>query len=240
MSTDRQSACAFENRNQHPKRKSNFRTTRSFETLLLALTACIVLAATSVASATEPVVKIQEDWKVELNIPEPDDQAPQIVTTFSPSGSLSGVYGVLEVNHATMPEYDAGGMQLQAWNGEDFLWYKNSRRLQLLQREDEQITYTVNMSIESGYLKFEVTNGNSMTWGDFGNSGYFVVWVPTDLNDLSQYNSDFSINKSRVGFASHRVKKFARTAVRKYAQDGTLLDTDSTERVVHQHTADAE
>jgi hypothetical protein len=58
------------------------------------------------------------------------------------------------------------------------------------------------------------------------------------MSDLSSYDDSTSVAKSRVGFASHRVKKFSRHAVRKYSADGNLVSSSDTEQVVHQHTSD--
>lgn len=235
MSKQRQS-----HNSSHPQSESqqpNLVLTRSQLIFSLFTAATLLSLATSTASAEEPIVMIQEDWKVELNMPDPDDQSPQIITTVSPNGSTDGVHAVFEINHATMPEYDSGGMQLQAWWGESVLNWDNSRRTSLLQRSDETITFTVSMALYDGYLKVQILNGQSQTWGTFGSSGYFYVWIPTGMNNLNSYDPNTSIAKSRVGFASHRVKKFARLAVRKYSADG-LVSTDDTVRVVHQHVSE--
>jgi hypothetical protein len=93
------------------------------------------------------------------------------------------------------------------------------------------------MDVEDGVLTFEVKNGSSETWGEFGRIGWFKLSQATQLSNLDSYDSNTSVNNSRVGFASHRVKKFARTKVRYYSADG-LVSTDETERVVHQHVSD--
>ena len=93
----------------------------------------------------------------------------------------------------------------------------------------------MSMSVSGGNLVFEVLNGTSSSWGDFGGQGYLRSSASTGLHDLMAYNSEVSLQHSRVGYASHRVKKLARTAVRYYAGN-TLIATNSTERIVHQYT----
>ena len=88
------------------------------------------------------------------------------------------------------------------------------------------------MSLEGGQLKFEVLNGNSITWANFGGQGYLKSTLPTDLTHLGSYRPDTSLKHSRVGFASHRVKKLVRKQVRYYTETG-LVATDSNESVVH-------
>ncbi|MEX2286783.1 MAG: hypothetical protein WD648_06815 [Planctomycetaceae bacterium] len=199
--------------------------------LFAAILAFLTCAA---ADGSEPIVRVEEDWKVEVNVPNPDDHAPQIVNSISPNGSLDGLHAVFELNHSTLPDYTAGGMQLQTWVGETNLEYKNSPGSGLLHHDDETVTYTLSMSVNGGSLTFEVVNGHSDTWGKFGGLGYLKSSVSTDLSNLNSYDSNTSVNKSRVGYASHRVKKFARTKVRLYSADG-LVSTDETERVVHVH-----
>src|SRR5262249_19484264 len=160
--------------------------------------------------------RVEEDWKVEVNIPDPDNQAPQIITSVSPNGSVVGLHAVFELNHKTMPDYSAGGMQLQGWWDEEVSSYHTSSHTELLNREDETITYTVAMSVADGQMKFEIKNGNSSTWGTFG-KGHFYLSMPTDMTSLDSYDSSTSLTNSRVGFASYRVGKFSRVAVRKYS-----------------------
>src|SRR4051812_15359692 len=78
---------------------------------LLAFFACATANA-----ASDAVVRVEEDWKVEVNIPNPDDHAPQIVNSISPTGNLEGLHAVFELNHRSLNNYGAGGMQLQAWS----------------------------------------------------------------------------------------------------------------------------
>ncbi len=201
--------------------------------LLAALVAAYCLAE-GAAAEPGPVVRIEEDWSIEIGVPDPSENAPQIITVLSPTDSLNGVHVVFELNHATLPEYQAGGMQLQRWHGDQSLDVHNFPNLKALGIENETITYTMTMSLEGNQLKFEVLNGNSSTWGNFGGQGYLKSILPTDLTHLGSYSLNTSVEHSRVGFASHRVKKFVRTQVRYYSIDG-LVATDTTERVVHSY-----
>ena len=198
--------------------------------ILIALAAAVW--APGYAAADGPVVRVEEDWEVVIGVPEPDEDAPQIVTVISPYNSLDSVHAVFELNHSTLPSYGGGGMQLQKWFGDYPLSYHNSPSPSALAAANETVRFTMKMSVGEGKLQFEVVNGQSSTWGQFGGQGYLKTSTPTLLNDLSTYNTLVSTQNSRVGFASHRVKKLARTEVRYYSAD-ELVSTDADEVVVH-------
>jgi len=190
----------------------------------------------SKASADDQtVVRIEEDWQIELGIPSPKDHAPQIVTVLSPRPTLDHEYSVFELNHVTYPEYFAGGLQLQSWRGTRLSRYGSSPRQQLLQTADEKISFTSAMTLDDEYLQFEIVDGSSQTWSSFGGQGYLRTRGPTALEDLSGYSPDVSVKNSRVAFASHRVRKLMLVEVRYYTEAG-LLTKDETLRVVHEYS----
>lgn len=189
--------------------------------------------------ASDPVIRVEEDWRVEISMPDPDDHAPQIINVMSPLPSLDWVHVVFELNHSTLPDYLEGGMQLQRWFGEYPLNYRNFPTCDLLHHSEETITYTLSMEVEAGKLTFEVENGNSETWGTFGGQGYLKHSEPTILSNLDLYDATGSVVNSRIGYASHRVTRFVLTEVRYYSALG-LVATDETDRVVHEHTITAE
>jgi hypothetical protein len=203
------------------------RTCLSFGIAVAAL-----VATASPAQADGPVDRVEEDWRVEVALPDADGQAPQIVTVLAPVDSVAGPHCVFELNHATQPNYRAGGMQLQSWTGEQLTESRNFPDCKLLYTPSEVITFTVVMSVENGVLKYEVVNGHSSTWGDFGGQGYLKTSIAVNVDNLDEYNLNTSINNSMVGFASHRVQKFSRTKVRLFS-DEEVVGTDTTERVVH-------
>lgn len=195
------------------------------------------LIGSAVATADDPVIiKIEEDWRVEIGSPSPDDHAPQIVTVVSPVGNLDHEYSVFELNHMTYPDYHAGGMQLQRWWSE---WLSSTRiwphSTQKLTINDEVITFTSRMSLDDGDLLFQIRNGVSQTWPDFGTHGHLSTRHETTLPDLSDYSPDFSAANSRVAYAKHRVRKLVLVQVRYYSQAG-LVTTDDTPRIVHEYS----
>lgn len=201
---------------------------------LIVMSTC--LFAASRAAADDPsIIRVEEDWRVEVGTPEPEDHAPQIVTVLSPVGNLEREHSVFELNHASFPDYTSGGMQLQFWR-QDWLWgYGSTPHHQKLYHDNEVITFTSTMLIDGSFLEFQIVNGVSQTWSTFGGNGYLKTRYYTTLDDLDEYSPDVSAANSRVAFASHRVRKLVLTQVRYYSEDG-LVATDSTPRIVHEHT----
>lgn len=188
----------------------------------------------TVVSASEPIVRVEEDWTVEIGTPDPEKHAPQIVIVMSPTANLSSTYSLFELNHSSLPDYVAGGMQLQTWNGETNLDKRNSPHTAVLNNVDETLKLTMRMKIDNGVLQFEVVNGSSETWGPFGGQGYLKTNLSTGMTNLSGYSKTTSTKHSKIGFAKHRVKCLKRTAIRYYSTTG-LVQTDSTVTVVHTH-----
>lgn len=200
---------------------------------LLVMSTCLFAASRAAADGPN-IVRVEEDWRVEVGTPEPEDHAPQIVTVLSPVGNLEREYSVFELNHATFPEYTSGGMQLQCWRN-DWLWgYGSTPHNQKLHHDNEVITFTSKMLIDGNTLEFQIVNGASQTWSTFGGNGYLKTRYFTTLNDLNNYSPDVSATNSRVAFASHRVRKLVLTKVRYYSSEG-LVATDATPRVVHEY-----
>ncbi|MDA0283436.1 MAG: hypothetical protein O3B86_08775 [Planctomycetota bacterium] len=201
---------------------------------LIAVSACL-LAVSSVTADDSAIIKVEEDWRVEIGTPSPEDHAPQIVTVLSPVGDLEREHSVFELNHATYPEYSSGGMQLQCWRRDWLSGFGTSPQAKKLDLHNEVITFTSAMRIDDGALEFQIRNGVSQTWSTFGGNGYLKTRYSTTLNDLANYSPDVSVANSRVAFASHRVRKLVLTTVRYYSQEG-LVTTDETQRIVHEYS----
>lgn len=199
----------------------------------LVVAALFVLSG-GIAEAAPPAgtVRVEEDWEVVINTPDPDGHAPQIITAMASRSELTDVHAVFELNHSTLPEYNAGGMQLQIWSGDTNLNHRHAYRFGLLSHNNEVIRYTMRMELKNGAIEFEVKDGTSSTWGDFGRYGWFRTSVATTQTNFVEYSPETSIKNSRVGFARHRVQRFFLKQVRYYSAAG-LLATDETERVVH-------
>ncbi len=209
----------------------------SFPSLVAAIALLGVISMSESASA-QPTY-IEEDWEVIIGTPDPDGHAPQIITAMSSTDRLEDVHVIFELNHATLPVYQAGGMGLQIWSSETNLAHMTHPRQGVLQTQDEVIRYTMTQKVSNGVIKFEVKNGQSTTWGTgtWGIGG-FSLQVPTSQTAVPNYSPETSVKFSKVSFAKHRVKKFALKEARTYGPNGILLTTDTTERIVHELPTD--
>lgn len=176
-------------------------------------------------------MRIEEDWYVQIGTPSPVEDSPQITTVLSPSWTLNGNYAVFDMNCATQPNFESGGVQLQLWEDNAITQSCSNVNWDSLCHANEEIRYTSAMSIENDHLVFEILNGTSSTWGTFGH-GELKLQIPTWRNHLNWYSPWFSESNSRIGFASHRVKRFILERVRFYSSSGMLGEqTDS--RILH-------
>jgi hypothetical protein len=194
----------------------------------------ILLLPMALKAQTGPtVMKVEEDWELVLSEPSPANAAPQVTCSISPLGHFDGIYAALELNHGTLPSYTAGGLQLQAWNGESWLTVRDYDNT-TLQSSGEVVTWTTRMSLSAGKVTFFITNGNSTSWGAFGSGGNIKLSLITGLLNLNAYSPDLSVSNSGIGFGSQRVQSLKLKKVRYYDALGNLLSEDTTPRVVHQ------
>ena len=203
--------------------------------LLVAAIAVISWAATAFGGegSPQPIVRIEEDWVVEIGEPDPTGCAPQVITAMSSTDQLADVHCVFEINHTNFPRYTAGGMELQIWSGDQLLDYRLHPKTGVCATPNEVIKYTTSMKLTGSAIEFEVKNGSSTTWGNFGRVGWFRCSVPTSQTAFTRYSPDVSVENSYVGYASHRVKKVVLKEVRYYSPSG-LVHTTSGERIVHE------
>lgn len=210
----------------------------------LRLIQCAILAALCFAhpasaqlalpvSTVQTVNAIEEDWEFEVGDPNSDEILPQIFVVTSPRGDLTGKHAVFEINNLLLPDFYGGGLQFQTWDGDVAIGEKHHDNFSALATSGEQVKFTVRMQTKDGKVQFQIKDGESSTWGAFGQDSALSLAHSTDLVDLSGYSPDTSVRYSRVGFGGNRVNRLVLKVVRYYA-DTTLLLTDSNERDVLQ------
>lgn len=187
--------------------------------------------AQSVSGFTGPdISKVEEDWVIEIGEPNADEVSPQIFVVSTPSGTLDGKHAVFEINNLVLPNFYGGGLQFQTWNGETNIGECHHSNFNALATQGEQITFTLKMRVTDGQVTFNVLNGHSTTWGDFGGDS-LKLSHNSDVSDLTGYSPDKSVKFAKVGFGGNRVTKFVLKEVRYYYL-GNLVTTDTTERDV--------
>lgn len=185
----------------------------------------------SASSSASDITVIEEDWQLEIGIPNPERSAPQVNSLISSLGDTSGYYAVLLVNqHGN----EGGGLQLQLWNGPTLLATREEG-LASLATEGEKIQWTTRMEIDSrGILTVQVYNGTSDTWGKFGGKGSLTISVTTPLSNLNAYDPNVSTANTGIDFGNNRVTKMTLRKVRVYYGNKKTVE-QALERVVFQN-----
>jgi hypothetical protein len=175
---------------------------------------------------------VEEDWELVVAEPYAATNAPQVTATMSPTNSEDGLHMTWEINHKSGAQFVGGGLTMQLWQGEG--WLATQRPVaSTLMTAAETIRWTQSMKVQGGNLCFEVKDGTSTTWGNFGDgSDKYKANYPY-TGTLVGYSPDTSASLSGIGFASNRVTSFVLKRVRYYTTVGTVIE-DNTERVVFQ------
>lgn len=204
---------------------------------LAAAVGCLLpLVSTAHGIASEPVtvIGIEEDWELVVASPDANSTAPQVSCTISPLSHVSSLHAAFELNHQSQPEFTAGGLQLQVWNDEQPLSSRKFPTSGVLDTDNEVIRWTQSLTLEDGTLTFEITDGTSTTWSNFGGQGYLKASLTTNLENLNGYDPDISVENSGVAYAGNRVTKLVLKRVRATLASGEVIE-DTTQRVVHTH-----
>jgi hypothetical protein len=176
--------------------------------------ACLVFGVFCYAAAPvwaqSDVVLVEEHWELRLGQPDADRSAPQTTMVMSPLADLTCVHFLFILNHVAVPGFEAGGMQVQLWDGEDLLQEDVSTEIGALARDNEVIRWTQRLSLANGNLTFQIVDGESETWGEFGD-GDLTVSVPTALTRLNAYRPSVSLTESQVSYAENRVASLVLT-----------------------------
>ncbi len=195
----------------------------------------LVVALWSTANSAQPelhVVQIEEDWELVVDQPDANSTAPQVVCSFSPVGNVDSFHATLEINHQNLPNFASGGLQLQLWDGESPLDSRPFNNDSVMDTAGEVVRWTQSIRIHDGRLTFQITNGHSTTWRDFGGTGFLRVRTTTRLTNLDGYNPDVSADHSGVSYAANHVKTLALKEVRAHLSDGQVIKYTAN-RIVH-------
>jgi hypothetical protein len=190
-------------------------------------------------SGSSPPDQIEEDWQVIVANPDPVAIGPQITTCASPNSVPTGSFVTFYLNYQDYPSWNAGGLQVKAYGpvanpgSSPPVLNSSNQGNGVCETQGETITWTQQMSLSGGNLQYNVVNGQSSTWGKFGQGvGTLAVSMPCTVADLGSYKPDYSVSKSGVSWQSNRVTSMTLLQVRYYS-GGKLLSTDSTARQVN-------
>lgn len=201
--------------------------------LLFAVLSEIDTRSVLLANETLPtVVRVEEDWELDIAIPDSNSVAPQVTCVSSPQGDVSTVFCAFDINHRSQPGFQGGGMQLHIWDGAYTITSQAGENDSIVVTNNDTVRWTQIMSIVDGQLVVEVVNGTSNTWGPFGGPGEIHACTSTSLTDLNGYSPTVSVANSGVGYARNRVNSLVLKRIRLITDTGAVLE-DATERVVH-------
>jgi len=190
-----------------------------------------ILSLVGLALGDDPVVRIEEDWELQVIEPDSDVTAPQIITAWGP-GSGTGIHATFEVNHLSSVAFATGGLHLSTWNGDTHLQLVHNDNSSSMSTLNEAVRWTQSMEISNGQLVFEVFDGHSSTWNDFGNNHSLRLALDTDLTDLSSYDPVASISNSEVSYAGNRVQTLSIKRIR-YIHASGAVTSENAQRYVH-------
>lgn len=214
---------------------SSFRV-RSIVRGAACLSAAVVFATpfgmTVASGSVTGVGRVEEDWELDVNEPSTGNCSPQFHTVMSPYATLDGLYFQVTWNYHELPTVVEGGLQLQVWGGDADFASRDAGQGNL-SNDAERVTWTSVMSTDHTHVTFGIENGFSQSWGAFGGDT-MRVRTPRPLANLDSYSTDVTAGNSWVTYGSNRVNRLVLKEVRYYADDGSLLSRDTTDRVIYQ------
>lgn len=189
----------------------------------IALLGLATLPGMALADGDRSVVRVEEDWELVVGATDVFSDSPQITCMISTGNGTDHLHATLELNHRTLPFFEAGGLGLQAWWGEQALGHRQAQNTSRLSQEGEKASWTQAMVLKEGRVTFEVLHGQSTTWGNFGGNGHLRLSQPASIDDLNDYHPRVSVASSGVSLGANRVQSLKLVGVRLYLADGTVL-----------------
>jgi hypothetical protein len=184
--------------------------------------------------------QVEEDWQVVIGSPSSVEVGPQITTCMSPVTDNSTPFFAFNLNYRDAQSFKAGGLQATVYSGGSVL-DSSTQGSAVCQTANETITWTQRMSVSGeGGVTCAIVNGQSTTWGQFGDSqGLTSVDFTSSVTSMASYSPTASVAKSGASWQSDRVTSMTLLRVRYYS-GGVLISTDSNPRSVTLSVPDAQ
>lgn len=185
---------------------------RFFLTTGIAAMLCIAIAQTADA---QQFARIEEDWELILNKPDLSFPSPQLVVTMKPAES-SNLQALFLINHHDTPTFNAGGGQIQIWDGDTLRSYKSFTGPTLI-REGERVTWTQYMERSLLQFRFGLKAVEGEAWGTNTAETLGGPIAASSLSpSLDGYDSNESVKDATITFGDERVHSLRLVQVRKY------------------------
>ncbi len=198
--------------------------------LIGSLAAIAFAVAGESATAGSQYYRIEEDWELVLNTPDLSFPAPQIVVAMKP-GITSRKQALFLINHHDTPQFNAGGGQIQVWDGDVLKSYKSFAGPTLI-RVGERVTWTQYMERSGGKFQFGLSRVEGDAWGvntaaDLGGPVSFA----DSKTIFDVYSSDNSVEDAAITFGADRVASLKLVEVRKYLAVGGVVETEGSRTI---------
>lgn len=174
-------------------------------------------------SANSTIYKIEEDWEMVINDPDPANHSPQVTFFTSPSANLDDVYFQLQMNYAADAGFSAGGFHVAAVQDDQIQDEARSDTRRILATDGDHIRWTSVMTMIENRALYAVTDGQGTEWGTFGGPGYLVKMMSSPVWDLAEYHPQNSLDNVDIGFGANRVQSITLLRVRAYYTDGRVV-----------------
>lgn len=181
--------------------------------LRIAALGIIAALATSSSALAADVVWIEEHWQLTIGEPDAESSAPQISMMMSPYGDLDHDFFLFSLNHQSHPDFRSGGLQVQHWNSDGEVSHSSDKE-GCLHHANETISWVQRLSIHEGDVTYEILDGHSQSWGQFGDTGQLRKTFESSLHNLNDYDPGLSITESGVNYAGNRVSSLVLTRLR--------------------------
>lgn len=169
------------------------------------------------------VVRVEEDWTLQVNEPDQQLDSPQITTAMLPFGPNSTTIFFLDINHGSDPDYSAGGLQVRVDQNADCSESIRINSGEKLNHSSETIKWTQVMVRQSSQLRFGIVSGQSETWNSFGGPETFVD-VASSASNLNAYRPADSLSNSGAVYAGNRIASLKLLRVRLFNDLGQMVE----------------
>lgn len=190
------------------------------------LLAAALSAAPSTDAAEPTVYRIEEDWEMVLNEPEPAIHSPQLTFFTLPNRDNANQYFQLQLNHAADEYFSGGGFQVAAVQSGTQVDYNRSGTYAPLSTDAQTVRWTTVMAVINSEFLFAVKDGYGDDWGPFGGPDYLVRMSAGTEISLGSYSPETSLGMVDIGFGANRVASLVLKRVRLYQIDGQIVETE--------------
>ena len=180
-------------------------------------------------NAAQNVLRVEMDFRLNLNEPGDNLDAPQFHTVMSPFGNLDSHYIQVTWNYREKPDFLPGGVQVQSWNGDQFVAKKDISD-EKLSFTAESISWTQVMETNGTNLTFYIKDGKSATWGRFGGLETSVS-EQAPVADLNKFDHEVTIKNTVFTYGANRVDRLTIKEIRRYGAEG-LISVDKSPKPV--------